>query len=300
MAQHATSEHPQPAPSDLPVGEILRRTRLHYDKSIQDIESVLRIRADQIEAIEQGNAEKLPARVYAIGFVRSYSEFLGLDGDKMVALFKSQSAGQDTTPELNFPIAANDSKAPPFWLAGVCVLVLIIGLAVSMSGEKAERAEIEAVPAVPPALKSENLERAMNPPPAEEETQTAPSDNALNEPQTSTTASSQTPEKPARKGITLKIKENSWVEIRDLNDKVILSRVLKAGEKYFIPERANLSMSIGNAGGIEVELDGKPLETLGGTLGPRGQVIRKIPLNSKVLQQRFAPGNRNSIENLSR
>ncbi len=63
--------------AEIPVGEILRRTRIHYKQSIQDIERALRIRADQIEAIENGSVEKLPGRVYAVGFIRTYSEYLG-------------------------------------------------------------------------------------------------------------------------------------------------------------------------------------------------------------------------------
>lgn len=45
---------------DMPVGEILRKTRLHYNQSIEDIEGALRIRACQIEAIEEGDLKKAP------------------------------------------------------------------------------------------------------------------------------------------------------------------------------------------------------------------------------------------------
>ncbi|PZO78204.1 MAG: DUF4115 domain-containing protein, partial [Micavibrio aeruginosavorus] len=80
------------------MGEILRRTRVHYGQSLQQIEGVLRIRASQLDALEQGDVSQLPGRVYAIGFVRSYSEYLGLDGDKMVHLFKEQSVGKQKKP----------------------------------------------------------------------------------------------------------------------------------------------------------------------------------------------------------
>ncbi len=38
--------------TDMPVGEILRRTRVHYGQSLFQIEGVLRIRASQLEALE--------------------------------------------------------------------------------------------------------------------------------------------------------------------------------------------------------------------------------------------------------
>ena len=89
--------------SDMPVGEILRRTRLHYNRTIEEVEAALRIQGKQIHAIEVGDTESLPARVYAIGFVRSYAEYLGLDGEKIVQLFKAQSEQDNTPPSLKFP-----------------------------------------------------------------------------------------------------------------------------------------------------------------------------------------------------
>lgn len=290
-AEFQTRDTPSP---ELPVGEILRRTRVHYNKSIEDVEAALRIRADQITAIEQGDNEKLPARVYAIGFIRSYSEFLGLDGEKMVALFKAQSGIKIEQPNLKFPVTANDSKAPPLWLAALCVVIVIIGLSLYMNGQTEDRAAVEAIPEVPAALKAEALEKQQ---------QAAPSQSALNDPQEQPPAAPVIPAEPVRKGISLNIKENSWVEIRGPDNKKIISRVLKEGEKYFIPERENLTMSIGNAGGIEIEIDGQPLQTQGATLGPKGQVMRGIPLNGEVLKQRFAPESAsittNAIETLA-
>jgi cytoskeleton protein RodZ len=104
--------------TDLPVGEILRRTRLQYNLSLTDVEGALRIRALQLGAIESGKLEQLPGRVYAIGFVRAYSEFLGLDGNKMVHLFKVQSVGNRNRPELSFPVPASESKLPNFFILG--------------------------------------------------------------------------------------------------------------------------------------------------------------------------------------
>ena len=89
--------------TDLSVGEILRRTRLYYGQSLNDVEINLRIRASQLDLLEQNHIAHLPGRVYAIGFVRAYSEYLGLDGDKMVHLFKAQSVGKKWRPKLSFP-----------------------------------------------------------------------------------------------------------------------------------------------------------------------------------------------------
>src|SRR5688572_20077124 len=113
MGQPAMTEENPHFQTDLSVGEILRRTRLHYNQTLPDIERALRIRASQLEALENGNYDQLPGRVYVIGFIRSYSEYLGLDGDKMVHLFKTQSGGKVAQPaSLGFQVPASDTKMP--------------------------------------------------------------------------------------------------------------------------------------------------------------------------------------------
>ncbi len=128
MSTH--SDHPsQNSVHDLrglSVGEILRRTRLHYGRSLEDVESVLRIRTSLLEALEADDSSKLPGRVYAIGFIRSYAEYLGLDGDQIVALYKQQLGQGALRPEYNFPVAADESKRPGFSIFIVCVLGLLI------------------------------------------------------------------------------------------------------------------------------------------------------------------------------
>lgn len=112
--------------TDAPVGDVLRHVREHYGQTLRDVEKALRIRAIQIEAIEKSDYDKLPGRVYAIGFIRTYSEYLGLDPDRMVNMFKSQGAEHAKAPILHFPVAASDGKLPdPFLIAG-CVICLIV------------------------------------------------------------------------------------------------------------------------------------------------------------------------------
>ena len=86
-------------------------------------------------------------------------------------------------------------------------------------------------------------------------------------------------------GIILNIRDNSWVEIRDSTGKRLISRVLKAGDKYFVPNRPDLTMSLGNAGGVGIQVDGQSI----GPLGRDAQVRRNIPLDTKYLKNKYAP-----------
>ena len=82
--------------------------------------------------------------------------------------------------------------------------------------------------------------------------------------------------------IVLKAIENVWLEIRDENRVTLFSRVLSTGEEYWIPvDSKGLSMTLGNAGGLQISVDGQSLPLLGKT----GQVIRKLNLDPEKLKE---------------
>jgi cytoskeleton protein RodZ len=64
---------------------------------------------------------------------------------------------------------------------------------------------------------------------------------------------------PAR--IVIRATADSWIQIRDRDGSQ--ARILKPGEIYRVPDRPGLSMRIGNAGGVDVLVDGKPAPPLG-------------------------------------
>jgi len=282
MKQDAPAQNEQGFVTDMSVGEILRRTREHYKQSVEHVEANLRIRAEQIIAIENNDLEKLPAKVYAIGFVRSYSEYLGLDGDKMVDLFKYQSANASIDPVLAFPVGASDSKTPPLWIVGLSLITAIAICLIWWQNHKAERADIETIPPVPAELKAE-LNIPANPAP--------PQSQLSNEAFGPKAQASQTPQAPTsaniQKGIILKMTADSWVEIRDANDKVLIARDLKAGDQYFVPDNPSLTMSLGNAGGVSLSVDGIPLAPI----GQPAEVVRNLSLDGAQLKARFALDN---------
>ena len=66
------------------LGQILRARRESLGLTVEDIEERTKIRKRYIEALESGQWDVLPGRVYARGFVRSYAEVLGLDGSELL------------------------------------------------------------------------------------------------------------------------------------------------------------------------------------------------------------------------
>lgn len=268
----------RPHRSDMAVGEILRRERIRYDQTVFDIENSLRIKASLIEAIESGQFDKLPGRVYTVGFIRTYSEYLGLDGEKMVSLYKSQSGTKVSKPEYALTESAQEKGFSSGWLVAAS-LVMAIGTLVLWSSMKTQdRANVNEIPSVPPTIAAEgkitageiqiaNVEKAGPVAPVRTVQATEPAAGS-----------------DRQNGIILKIVQNSWVEIKDKEGKEVVSRVLKAGDKYFVPSRPDLFMSLGNSGGVRIEIGGEDLPNLGSP----GQVLRNVPLDIEILKKKFS------------
>lgn len=76
------------------VGALLHATRLRLGVELGAVADALHIRVSYLEAIEAGDYESLPGGTYAVGFIRSYAEQLGLDGKEMVRRFKLETGTQ--------------------------------------------------------------------------------------------------------------------------------------------------------------------------------------------------------------
>src|SRR5690348_13201336 len=110
--------HPvqMPAGADLAgetVGECLSRERQRNGRTLIDISLELKIAPHHLIAIENDSFGSLPGRAYAIGFVRSYAAYLGLDSETLIARLKAEMAGRDVK------LTATRASAPLGNKAGV-------------------------------------------------------------------------------------------------------------------------------------------------------------------------------------
>jgi cytoskeletal protein RodZ len=73
------------------VGTILKEARLARGISLEEVEVGTKIRARFLDAIERDDFRVLPSLAYAKGFVKNYSEFLGLASADVMAFFRRQT-----------------------------------------------------------------------------------------------------------------------------------------------------------------------------------------------------------------
>ncbi len=95
------------------VGAMLMATRLRIGEDLRDVAKTLHIRFIYLQAIEAGRYEDLPGAAYALGFIRSYADYLGLDIDEVVRRFKKEATTQKSeTSKLIFPVPIPESSVP--------------------------------------------------------------------------------------------------------------------------------------------------------------------------------------------
>lgn len=110
------------------VGTMLREARIAKGITLEQAESVTRIRKKFLLAMESDNFISLPSVTYAKGFVKNYSTYLSLDSAIMLAFFRRQM--EDKISGSVMPKGMADPLNTPFFTLtpGRFVLLLLAGL----------------------------------------------------------------------------------------------------------------------------------------------------------------------------
>lgn len=333
------------------LGDVRRRAEL----SVEQIADRLRIRRQYIEAIELGQFERLPGHIYAMGFLRTYAEHLGLDGDAVVEAFKQENADA-VVGRLVFPIPKPEQRTPKGWLM-VLAILMAVGIYAGWYYHESKRNlaldQVQPVPErlvvqnpAPPPIDSAAVATAAAPaatpapipapaaPPAPVAAVPAP----LPAPAPPVTATAPVPPAPlptmgvepppppvppalnvarpaepviaaipapapvptppppvaapvvaaappslapvSGPGIVVRALGESWIQVRATDNAVLESRQLKTGDTYRPPNRSDLVLMTGNAGGLEIVIDGRST----GPLGAPGAVRRNLTLDPEKLR----------------
>jgi cytoskeletal protein RodZ len=113
------------------VGQILRESRVGKHLTLPQVEQTTKIRVKFLEAIEADDYTKLPSLAYAKGFVKNYSEFLGLNPSDMMAFYRRQT--QEISRSSLLPKGMSEPlNASPFRLTPTRFLMLIASILVGL------------------------------------------------------------------------------------------------------------------------------------------------------------------------
>jgi len=294
----------------------------------------------------------LPGPTYAIGFVRAYADFLGLETASVISRFKAEASGVTTRPDLSFPVPLGERSLPGGALVLVALIVVLCGYGIWHYLATGERSRPERVADVPASLQTQSAVPVLGPPPSQSAAAAgaggspaqssgqspggptiSPSQpsSAPGAPPTPAGASplpgvappaaatpsppstppagtlapgallspiqrgvaantpppSQAPVLPQAPGqtapavpaspapapganaptsasrIAIRALTDCWIQVRATDQSIVFSRVLKSGEVYNVPARAGLSLGTGNAGALQISVDGKTAPSIG-------------------------------------
>jgi len=181
------------------AGQELRAARLRRGDDLATVSRALKIRKDHLEAVEEDRLESLPGKTYAIGFVRSYAGYLGLDAGEMVERYKREISGHNDEHMPTVALMPDERGRLPYgWrvVAGIVVLAVGYGVYHLLSANPGPQ-----VTPPPPSLAPPKMAQAApKPPPVAAPVQSAvpsPAINTAPAPQSSPPPASATPPAPA-------------------------------------------------------------------------------------------------------
>jgi cytoskeleton protein RodZ len=246
------------------IGDTLRDARETQGRSVEDAAHALRLRAEQLRALEEERFDSFGGDVYARGFLKSYAAELGLDPQQLLDQYRRDVSGDD--PVGSAPLVAPGSgsgvrqrrSAPPGWIAWVLAGVIILvglGLIGQFVGNRApEQASTEptTAPVAPAAPEDEDGEDD-----ADGGEEPAPTET-------------EEPPPPEIEGVELflALEDSSWMRVT-VDGTVVFEQVANEGETLPFSGEESVTVRYGNAGGVRVEFNGTDL----GSPGARGDVV---------------------------
>jgi cytoskeleton protein RodZ len=281
------------------IGQILAQARKEQNLTIKQVASKIHIRQRYLIDIEEGLLSDLPGRVYILGFIRTYARLLNLDGEELIRRVSMiPHLSQKDQGHLPSPVLTEEE--PSYLVLGLSA-VLIIGVVIGgyffLRPSSQESPPLAGVSEPPPNHVHEEKSSQPEITP-EDKTELAESKVAVDLPKEHAsltqakiiypkemlTAIPETQEPNVKaqevssesKKIVLRAKEPSWVEVRDENGRVIFMRVLRNGQEYNVPQNPGVTISTGNAGGIEIFVGDQKLPSL----GTRGEVRRGLSVET--------------------
>jgi cytoskeleton protein RodZ len=302
------------------VGQDLRAARVRRGDDLAAVSRALKIRKDHIDALESDRIDDLPGKTYAIGFVRSYARYLGLDVAMVLDRFKAEISGRsDEIPLAIASIHQDESRRlPQGWriVAAVVIIALVWGtwhifFAIRDPGQsvppppkltqseppklaQAEAPKPSAPVPMPAPTPSSPAPEASNAPPLPAAIKTDPKAQiapAQTPPQQASASPQQAGASPgevfgqqnANVRVVLHADNPTRLTVRGMDGKVYINKDLQPGQAYRVPDIEGLTLATDNAGAVDVDLDGVAM----GRIGQPQQILGRVSLDPQSLASRL-------------
>lgn len=261
------------------LGDKLRQERESQNLAISDVEKGTSIRALYIECLEKGDYGQLPGEVYTKGFIRNYANFLKMDADALVRQYTEENhpeqiraaeaekrseensshegAPFSTGADFRRRVEESSHKQNMMLLAVICLVVAAGALFMLNSNDEPGRG---SKPAAQQTAQNSNRKPAQNVKPAP-----APQNAG-------TPAPGQQQAQAPASGVEVAVKflDRCWIQVV-ADGTTLYEGTVEAGKTESWHGKETIDFTAGNAGAVEVTVNGKAL----GKPGEEGQVAEK-------------------------
>lgn len=288
--------------SEKSIGRILRDARTEKNISLEQASKNTKIHLNILKVLESEDIKTL-GMVYAKSFLKLYAEYLGLDKEAILRRFQ-EAASQEETKALRrvrFPGEAPSAKGGRFHLTGFLksaekflkginykiVVILIVALAViagvvkfvkhrQLTAPAAEKAESKNLPSLKPVSKKPLIPSKALP-------KKTISPEAAKSAEVKRAALAKEPVAAVAKAqekivLVVKAKDKSWLSVK-VDGKTVFRSILTKGTAESWQAREKIELTVGNAGAVELELNGKLL----GKIGRPGQTLKNVVITKAGL-----------------
>ncbi|TDA69475.1 MAG: helix-turn-helix domain-containing protein [Clostridia bacterium] len=242
------------------IGSKLQAARKEKGITLREVEEATKIRVKYLEALENEDLSALPGRVYAVGFLRAYASYLGLNSDELVKTLNEVYPFPEDEVLTVSPAAPPSlgKRRRPIWLL-LFLLVVVATIAFGLVWR------MRLVGFLPGETPSPAVEIPGKPPASNATPEQTPA------PETSP-GPGQPPAGPTQASLVrveVLVKEREcWMEVR-VDGRLEFSGILRAGEGQTFAGEQEVNIKFGDAGAVEVRQNGSPA----GPMGARGQVV---------------------------
>jgi cytoskeletal protein RodZ len=283
--------------SAVTLGAYLRSLREAKGSSLEDMARSTRVGIRHLEALEEERLADLPSPVFVRGFIRAYCSFLRESPEAALGHYQELAGERAAAEAASIPPRPRTTWASSSVLLGLALLLVLgIGLAVlnltvkRQAGTPAAAAKTEPQPAPAPAPtppvappRAGATPPAQPSPPAPAAEPIRPASPPAPGPPTAAPATPAPPTVPAptvapkavpgSQRLVIKAVEPTWVRVQT-DEGRIAEELLPAGASREWTADRRFLVTIGNAGGVELTLNGRSLPPL----GAKGTVIQRLEL----------------------
>ena len=227
----------------LSFGRYLQSMRLEKKINLEKVSEETRIAISNLQLIEKEDLEALPDEVFVKGFLRAYARAIGADGDEAVQLYKARL-------NMESRLADTESYSPKSSLTAwrnliLSILSILAVIALSLYGVSYFQSQ------------TPQPETGVTPAGSEH------SEAALPRNETASSAKKSPTPKPLEKFVLhITAVDDTWIKVI-VDNKDPREYNLMSGEKLEMEASAGFNLLIGNAGGLELKLNGEPIKISG-------------------------------------